>query len=114
MRVTAGRGGILLGADVEERKVRRVADTEIVFAEQSVQRERRAYLLNVDYQMVQFHGIVPRSEYTQIISGDYGHPTSRDHTLNMCYSVYPNFTLLQENENHQCKHAHRPLNSGKA
>src|SRR6185369_11993990 len=28
------------------------------------------YLLNVGYQNVQFHGIVPRSEYTQIISGE--------------------------------------------
>ena len=28
------------------------------------------YLLNVGYQSVQFHGIVPRSEYTQIISGE--------------------------------------------
>ena len=28
------------------------------------------YLLNVGYQGVQFHGIVPRSEYTQIISGE--------------------------------------------
>jgi hypothetical protein len=28
------------------------------------------YLLNVGYQSVQFHGIVPRSQYTQIISGE--------------------------------------------
>ena len=28
------------------------------------------YLLNVGYQNVQFHGIVPRSQYTQIISGE--------------------------------------------
>jgi len=28
------------------------------------------YLLNVGYQLVQFHGIVPRSEYTQIVSGE--------------------------------------------
>lgn len=28
------------------------------------------YLLNVGYQNVQFHGIVPRSQYTQVISGE--------------------------------------------
>ncbi|MCU1324753.1 MAG: hypothetical protein JWN34_123 [Bryobacterales bacterium] len=28
------------------------------------------YLLNVGYQNVQFHGVVPRSQYTQIISGE--------------------------------------------
>jgi hypothetical protein len=28
------------------------------------------YILNAGYQSVQFHGVVPRSEYTQIISGE--------------------------------------------
>ncbi|MEP6716287.1 MAG: carboxypeptidase-like regulatory domain-containing protein, partial [Terriglobia bacterium] len=28
------------------------------------------YLLNTGYQNVQFHGVVPRSEYTQVISGE--------------------------------------------
>ncbi len=28
------------------------------------------YLLNVGFQSVQFHGVVPRSEYTQVISGE--------------------------------------------
>lgn len=40
----------------------------------------------------------PYMNFVQAISGDYGHTTSTDHTLNMAYSCYPGFTLVQELE----------------
>jgi hypothetical protein len=40
------------------------------------------YLLNVGYQSVQFHGIVPRSQYTQIISGEQNYTwVKRNHQI---------------------------------
>ncbi|MFN7922793.1 MAG: carboxypeptidase regulatory-like domain-containing protein [Bryobacteraceae bacterium] len=36
------------------------------------------YLLNVGYQSVQFHGIVPRSQYTQVISGEQNYTWVKD------------------------------------
>ena len=40
----------------------------------------------------------PFMDFVQAVSGDYGHTTSSDHTLNMAYSCYPGFTLVQQTE----------------
>ncbi|MFQ5463335.1 MAG: hypothetical protein ACE5E5_12010, partial [Phycisphaerae bacterium] len=38
----------------------------------------------------------PSTPLTQLISGDYGHLTSKDGTHNVVYSTYPGFVLIQE------------------
>ena len=43
-------------------------------------------------------GRSPFLNFDQIISGDYGHLTSTVRDLNLVYSVYPGFILLQVNE----------------
>ncbi len=40
----------------------------------------------------------PWLAFEQVISGDYGHLTSKDRNLDWVYSVYPGFVLLQRSE----------------
>lgn len=50
------------------------------------------------YQVSQPGMGTPYMDFVQSVSGDYGHLSSSDGSLNMVYSVYPGFTLLQEQE----------------
>ncbi|MCK4548229.1 MAG: T9SS type A sorting domain-containing protein [Candidatus Eisenbacteria sp.] len=50
------------------------------------------------YQRSTGPAVGPLRDFTQLISGDYGHLTSSDGTHDMVYSVYPGFTLVQQGE----------------
>jgi hypothetical protein len=50
------------------------------------------------YQVSRPEEGTPYVNFTQVISGDYGHLTSTDRKLDLVYSVYPGFVLVQRSE----------------
>ena len=51
------------------------------------------------YQAPGGAGAGPSTDFTQLISGDYGHLTSGDGTHDWLYSTYPGFILVQRGQN---------------
>jgi photosystem II stability/assembly factor-like uncharacterized protein len=71
-----------------------VDDTDLIVAGSQDQGYQRGV-----YQATGGPGAGPSTDFTQLISGDYGHLTSSDGTQDWLYSTYPGFILVHRGQN---------------